>query len=575
VVAAQAAGALVVAAAGHGSAALAAASLAAVVLLLTAWVRLRRRWLFEWAAVGLHYLTRRRTFAATAPPAGLLRLVAPDAEVVPADLSGGSASMISDACGLTVVLELGDHNAVLADGAQPLPSPARLLPPGTDGPPVLLQLVLSGAPAPAPRAGGGTAATSYRQLTDGRVLGHRRAVLAVRVLRAADWSDDELRRALSSLVRKVVRRLGGVPARPLGAAALSRILAEIAHHDGGQRARETWRGLHLGGLLQCTFRLRSWPDLSTDAGRRLVSSMLALPATATTVSLSVGQSGAVPGAVTVDLTVRLAGVDASQLSLAIRGLHRSLTSAGARAGRLDGEQLPGLAATMPLAVCGGLPESSGQRPGMPAAFQRLDLPVGGAGLMIGANRHGGPVIARLFRPEATWAVLIGGVPAAQLLTLRAMALGARVVVQTTRPRVWEPFVRGVSAPGQAISLIQPGRTVNAPADALRPLLVVIDIGPVAGGGPPGPGWQATLVVRDEFTAADTDAVSRADLVLLQPLRADEAALAGSALGLGESAEWLTRIRDDMVGLVARRTVRWALLSPTAIETQLIGAPSRP
>ena len=54
------------------------------------------------------------------------------------------------------------------------------------------------------------------------------------------------------------------------------------------------------------------------------------------------------------------------------------------------------------------------------------------------------------------------------------------------------------------------------------------------------------MIRDELTMADVDAVSRADLVVLQPLRPDEAALAGTALGLGDSAEWLTRIRDDMV-----------------------------
>ena len=86
--------------------------------------------------------------------------------------------------------------------------------------------------------------------------------------------------------------------------------------------------------------------------------------------------------------------------------------------------------------------------------------------------------------------------------------------------------------------------------------------------------QASLVVRDELAPADADALARADLVLLQPLRANEAALAGVALGLGEAAEWLTRIRDDMVGVVNRRAVRWALLSATPIESQLIGTPTR-
>jgi hypothetical protein len=42
-----------------------------------------------------------------------------------------------------------------------------------------------------------------------------------------------------------------------------------------------------------------------------------------------------------------------------------------------------------------------------------------------------------------------------------------------------------------------------------------------------------------------------------------------------SVEWLTRIRSDMLAVVAgRRTVRWALVSTTPIEQQLIGPITR-
>ncbi|MFJ6954522.1 type VII secretion protein EccE, partial [Micromonospora aurantiaca] len=91
---------------------------------------------------------------------------------------------------------------------------------------------------------------------------------------------------------------------------------------------------------------------------------------------------------------------------------------------------------------------------------------------------------------------------------------------------------------------------------------------------PAAAWQSVLVVRDELTSADTPALARADLAILQPLDPDEAALAGAALGLGGSAEWLTRIRDDMVAVVNRRALRWALLSPTPVESQLVGRPAR-
>ncbi|MFI6763530.1 type VII secretion protein EccE [Micromonospora sp. NPDC050417] len=572
IVAAQSGVALLLAAAGRGPLVLTAAGLGATVLVLTAWLRLRRRWLFEWIAVGTRYLLRRRTLAPNADPAALLDLLTPGAGVFSVDLAGDAAAVISDAYGLTAVLELGDPTGLLADAAQSLPSPASLLPAtGPQTPPVRIQLVLAGAPAPTLRAGGGTPATSYRQLTDGRLLGHERALLAVRVVRTEGWSELDLCRALSSTVRKVRRRLAPVPARPLGERATLGVLAELAHHDGAQPAQESWQAVRMGGLLQTTFRLRRWPDPSSETARRLVPRLLALPATATTVSLAAGPRGTAGEPVPVDLTVRLVAEKAAGLSDTTQALRRLLAAENATGRRLDGEQLDGLTATLPV----GTPSTALDQRSASAMVDLLDLPFGAAGLMIGANRHGAPVTVRLFRAEATRVLLVGGVAAAQLVALRAMALGSRVVVQTARPRVWEPFVRAVSAPGETIALIPPGRQVGGPPGTLlHPLLVVVDIGPVGAEAQTGPGWQASLVVRDGLTPADTDAISRADLVILQPLHADEAALAGVALGLGDSAEWLTRIRGDMVGVVSRRVLRWALLSATPIEVQLIGPPTR-
>lgn len=578
IVALQVAVALVIAAASQGPLLLAGAALLALALVLLTWIRMRRRWLFEWIRIGMRYASRRRTLPPSARPEALLDLVNPGATVAPADLAGDAASIVSDAYGLTAVLELGDQVGMLTDTTQSLLSPASLLPaPSAETPPMRIQLLLTGAPAPTLSAGGGTPATSYRQLTDGRLLGHERALLAVRVLRADGWSDEDLRRALSSAVRKVRRRLAPVPTRALGERAALGVLAETAHHDGVQPGRENWQGVHLGGLLQTTFRLRRWPDLRTEAGRRFIPRLLALPATATTVSVSAGP-WAVAGteSIRVDVTVRLAADTSPALATSVQALRRLLSAEHAGARRLDGEQLDGVAATLPLGVLGAGPTAPAAATTLPtSAVDALDLPIGSAGLMLGANRHGSAVVARLFRAETTRVVLIGGVRAAQLIALRAMALGARIVVQTARPRAWEPFVRGASGPGSPIALIPPGRPVGGPPGSqLQPLLVVVDVGPVAADSQPGPGWQASLVVRDELAPVDVDAVSRADLVVLQPLRSHEAQLAGMALGLGDSADWLTRIRADMVGVINRRVLRWALLSATPIESQLIGPPAR-
>ncbi|MFF5176668.1 type VII secretion protein EccE [Micromonospora sp. NPDC000316] len=581
-VAGQVAVALVLAALGRGMPVVVAALLAAVLLVVVACVRVRGRWLFEWLGTAGGHLTRRRALTGQAGPAELLDLVAPGAVIRSTELSDGPAAVLEDTGGMVVVLVLGDPGDLLGDAARAIPAPAALLPPpGPDAPPLRIQLLLSGTPAPVPAAGG-TVGTSYRQLTDGRLAGRERAVLAVRVLRVDGWSDEDLRRVLAGTVRRIVRRLGALTARPLGVPAALRVLGELAHHDG-HPVRESWPALRSGALVQATFRLVRWPEASGAGARRLVPRLLALPATATTVSLCAGPVGGV-GAAPTELTVRLAAGTPAELTVAAEALDRLVTGLGGGLRRLDGAHLTGLARTLPLALtaagaqalAGTLPlplTAAGAQPR--STPDDWELTLGGAGMMVGTNRHGGAVTVRLFRPESTRVLLVGGVRAAQLVALRAMALGALVVVQTARPRAWEPFVRGVGAPGGTIPLIPPGRPVaDGVGTALRPLLHVVDAGPVSAEAEPGQRWRATLVVRDELTPADVDTLSRADLAVLQPLHATEAALAGAALGLGGSADWLTRIRDDMVAVVNRRALRWALLRPTTIEAQLIGPPAR-
>ncbi|MEU8218247.1 type VII secretion protein EccE [Micromonospora taraxaci] len=565
-VTAQVAAALVLTALGRPAPVTAAATLVAVLLVAVAVVRIRGRWLFEWLGTAAEHVTRRRELPGPAGAAELLELVAPGTVVQSTELTGGPAAVLEDTVGMVVLLELGDPGDLIGDGSRAIPAPSALLPPaGPDVPPLRVQLLLTGAPAPVPAATG-TVGTSYRQLTDGRLAGRERAVVAVRVLRVDGWTGEDLRRVLAGTVRRIVRRLGPLTARPLGVPAALRVLGELAHHDG-HPVREAWLALRSGTLHQATFRLVRWPD-GTGA-RRLVPRLLALPVTATTVSISTGPTSTTSAlGVPTELTVRLAAGTATELAAAAEALTRLVADLGGELRRLDGAHLSGLGATLPLAL------TTNEAPTRPA-LDDWELTVGDAGMMVGTNRHGGAVTVRLFRPESTRVLLVGGVRAAQLMALRALALGALVVVQTSRPRAWEPFVRGVGAPGGTIPLIPPGRPVaEGVGSALRPLLLVVDAGPVPADAEPGPPWRATLVVRDELTPADVDTLSRADLALLQPLNAAEAALAGTALGLGGSAEWLTRIRHDMVAVVNRRALRWALLSPTPIESQLIGRPAR-
>ncbi|HEY0700690.1 MAG TPA: hypothetical protein VGD43_23145, partial [Micromonospora sp.] len=69
--------ALLVAALGHGPLALAGAALTAVVLLAAAWLRLGRRWLYEWIRIGLRYAGRGHSLRPASEPAALLDLLVP------------------------------------------------------------------------------------------------------------------------------------------------------------------------------------------------------------------------------------------------------------------------------------------------------------------------------------------------------------------------------------------------------------------------------------------------------------------------------------------------------------------
>src|SRR6185437_16310925 len=302
----------------------------------------------------------------------------------------------------------------------------------------------------------------------------------------------------------------------------------------------------------------------------------------------------VDGDARAELVVRLAAADPAALANAVAALRRLLDTTDGTLDRLDGAQLAGLGATLPLGGVASAPDAAlaglvtgfdaltvnGARPAPVdrATLATIRPAVGGQGLVLGLNRDGEPVVVRLFRPEPTRAALIGGIRCAETLVLRAVATGAEVIVLSSRPYHWEPFHRGLSGPEQ-FTLLTPGRILDPPpATPGRPQLLVIDVGPVGATGIPvveAP-WRATLLVRGELTAGDLDVLVRADLALLQPLAEYEATLAAKALGLGDSAGWLTRIKGDMLGVVvSRKTVRWAQLASTPVEKQLIGAATRP
>ncbi|MGK5675329.1 hypothetical protein ACSNOB_21105 [Micromonospora sp. URMC 106] len=210
-----------------------------------------------------------------------------------------------------------------------------------------------------------------------------------------------------------------------------------------------------------------------------------------------------------------------------------------------------------------------------AAVGGLHLVAGGGGLVVGRSRQQEPVGLRLFRAEPTRLLLTGGVRCAELLAFRALALGARLFIQTAREQEWDSFLRRCVIGREVASFLPPGAAPPAVATPTEPQLVVIDTGPVTGpdSGLSAP-WRATLVVRDDLAGWDVDALVRSDIVLLQRLLETEAATAASALGLMSVQSWFTQLHPEMVGLITKGKVQWVMLSMTPTERQLIGPVAR-
>ncbi len=123
-----------------------------------------------------------------------------------------------------------------------------------------------------------------------------------------------------------------------------------------------------------------------------------------------------------------------------------------------------------------------------------------AGMVLGYDRHGIPVVARVFRPTGTRIVVVGGLRTAQVLALRALAVGARIDVRTRRWAAWHEFAEEIAAvdtmtvtpdagPLQrwthphdetwqetnAITGRLPGSHPGAPVTPFKPRLTIVDV----------------------------------------------------------------------------------------------------
>ena len=233
-------------------------------------------------------------------------------------------------------------------------------------------------------------------------------------------------RTASTATRRVANRLTEVGLRPRILTASGMAAATNQLCDGVNLATvdELWEACREGHFQLCSFAVE--PDLLTTAGLGL---LWTVPSYSTTVCLTLRQ-------------------DTGKDLIKFRGLARFDSEHGVVPGRLSGLthlrglQFSALAASLPIT-----PPS--RRVGHWVYAHRdselceLAVPASGCGQVIGADQDGRAVALPVFGPHIRRVEICGTLHLAQQAVLRALALGARVLVHSRRPRQWRDMVEEV------------------------------------------------------------------------------------------------------------------------------------
>lgn len=200
-----------------------------------------------------------------------------------------------------------------------------------------------------------------------------------------------------------------------------------------------------------------------------------------------------------------------------------------------------------------------------------------AGLVIGRDAEQVPVVAPFFRPEETRINLIGGVYLARLLVFRALALGTRVAVCTTRPQEWNGLGESATNRNDRLAVLHGDQPVTVEASQHSPALYVYDVGERGSQTKPvlGP-WRTQLTVLPRLTNFADDLTSEAHMTVLQRLTAEEAQIARSSIRVNQEVlQWLQMLHDDMIAMLRKgQKEKYLWCAPTSIEAQMFGAPMR-
>lgn len=351
-------------------------AVAALVVVGITMIRRRGHFLYQWLALWLRYRTRRRRRRIIGGESAerdevaktLLASVARAAEITGVEIEDVEVALISHAGGLTAVLEVVPLDAgAFIEPSHLLPPLTGLLPTAEIGRPVVsVQVIIQSIPAPNFAGLNDSAAISYRELAGGIVPATRGCWMALQAQHVAeDHTAADLQDSVTRAVSRLQRRLrkAGLRARILNRdeiatelLSLARVQPREAALSGSSRRRqhlaspavtEGWRTWSAGPQVHTTYRLLAWPDLADPAGQELLDRLLHTPTLATTVAVAARWRSTTDD-LELEAALRVTLPEAADVDLATEQLRDAVQDLGGQIERLDGEQVFGVAATLPL-----------------------------------------------------------------------------------------------------------------------------------------------------------------------------------------------------------------------------------
>ncbi|MGW0250965.1 type VII secretion protein EccE [Nocardia goodfellowii] len=365
---------------------------------------------------------------------------------------GGTYGMRWDGARLLIMLRVEAHprtvtllspQSLISDDMMPLPEIAHCLN-QFDIELASIDVISTGART----AGPGRVSHLYEQILGPLpAVAHRTVWVVLRldplanaaaVARRGGGATGTLRAAIVA-TRRVANRLAaqGISTVVLSAAEITAAVNQLTRHTPLEEFTETAHSVEREGIHYTTYRMA--PEALEPRGFAAVWST---PTLATTVTMRLQRAAHAP---------REDNAQSRAEDIEVTAVVRFDTRdkpADVRAEGLvplPGKQFRALLYTLPIAERGRQfnPESY---LGKPDSLAALPMPIAGCGQLIGADPSGQGVALPLVGHQVRRVEVIGSLLVAQQMILRAIALGASVVVHTNRHDAWRQMVTDVGVP---------------------------------------------------------------------------------------------------------------------------------